>query len=548
VFLRILIVWVRLFPFVIAFLRDRRRWVLAGPPRLVSEDDDRKRARDLTATIASLGPSFIKMAQVFAIRGDIVPRVYLEELAQLHDRVPPFATGQLRRRIQDELKRPPELIFDRFDATPLAAASLGQVHRACYRGEEVIVKVLRPGVEELVATDVQIVRSLLFILEQLGDHHTIRAARTIIEEFSRVIAEEMDFEHEADNVERFQDMFRDSDFAIIPEVYREVTTRRVLVMKFYEGFRVTDVEEIRRHNIDIDRMIQNLIEFYDDQFLVHGFFHADPHPGNIIVRPDARIVLVDYGMVIEVSADFRRDVLKATIAAIRQDLDELINMFYKLDLIEPDVSPSSVKEAAQSILAIHFDQKLTQRQIQEISNQILSTFYRFPVRLPSSLVYILRTCALIEGIGLAYDPYFDLLRAGRPIAKKVIDRMLGPAGWPTVKDRMMKESVAVYTLLKDMESVFARMGRDQLRIRIHPADMDGLEKFISHLFRRVVMTIAGVGLAIVTSLIYVRVGSLIVLVIGLFFSVNLIALVFLLPNPQRYPFRVRRARRAGKML
>src|ERR1051326_5439448 len=476
--LRIIVVWYSLAPFVIAFLRDRRRWILAGPPRFLSDQAQHERARKLKARIASLGPSFIKLAQVFAIRADIIPHIYVEELSSLHDQVPPFPTPEVRKRIQSELKQPLEAIFESFNPQPLAAASLGQVHRARYQGEEVIVKVLRPGVEELVATDVQIVRSLLFVLEQLGDHHTIRAARTIIEEFSRVIAEEMDFEHEADNVERFQEMFQNSEFSIIPQVYREVTTTHVLVMKFYEGFRVTDVEEIRRHNIDIERMIQNLIEFYDDQFLIHGFFHADPHPGNILVRPDARVILVDYGMVIEVSADFRRDVLKATIAAIRQDLDELVNMFYKLDLIEPDVSPSAVKEAAQSILTIHFDKKLTQRQIQEISNQILSTFYRFPIRLPSSLIYILRTCALIEGIGLAYDPYFDLLRAGQPIAKKVIERMLGPAGWPTVKDRVVKEGVAAFTLLKDMEAVFARMGRDQLRIRIHPADMDKLEKFI----------------------------------------------------------------------
>jgi len=548
VFLRIFIVWFRLFPFVFGFLRDRRRWVLLGPPRNLSEDDHRKRARELTATIASLGPSFIKMAQVFAIRGDIVPHIYLEELSQLHDRVPPFPIAQLRRRVMDELKRSPEQVFDRFDPVPLAAASLGQVHRASYGGEDVIVKVLRPGVEELVAADIQIVRSLLFILEQLADHHIIRATRTIIEEFSRVISEEMDFEHEAENVERFQEMYHDSEFVIIPRVYREVTTTRVLVMRFYEGFRVTDVEEIRRHNIDIDRMIRNLIEFYIDQFLIHGFFHADPHPGNILIRTDAKIVLLDYGMVLDVSPDFRRDVLKATMAAIRQDLDELMNMFYRLDLIEPDVSPSSVKEAAQAILAIHFDKRLTVRQIQEISNQILNTFYRFPVRLPSALVYILRTAALIEGIGLAYDPYFDLLREGKPIAKKVIDRMLGPAGWPTMKDRGVKEATAAYALLKDMESVFSRMGRDQLRVQIHPADMDGLEKFFSHLFRRVVLTIAGAGLAIVTSIIYVRMGSLILLGVGLFFSVDIIALVFLLPNPQRYPFRMRRARRAGKMI
>ena len=545
---RIFVVWYRLAPFLLAFLRDRRRWILVGPPRFLSDEVHRRRARKLTARIASLGPSFIKLAQVFGIRADIVPLIYLEELAQLHDRVPPFPASEVRKRIQEELKRPLESVFEVFHDEPLAAASLGQVHRARLSGEEVIVKVLRPGVEDLVATDVRIVQNLVFVIEQFIDHHAIRAARAIIEEFSRVIAEEMDFEHEAENIERFGDLFRESEFVIIPRVYREATTKRVLVMRFYEGFRVTEVDEIVRHNIDVQKMIQNLIEFYGDQLLVHGFFHADPHPGNILVRPDARIVLLDFGMVLEITSDFRQDLLRIAIAGVRRDVDELIKLFYKLDLLEPDVTPSIVKEAAQAIMSIHYDKRLTQRQIQEITNQILNTFYRFPLRLPSSLVYILRTGVLIEGIGLAYDPHFDGIRAATPVAKKVVDRSLGPSGWPTIKDRIVKEGLGLYTMLKDMESVFARADRDQVRVRIHPADMDGLEKFISHLFRRVVMTISGVGLAIVSSIIYVRVGSLVLLGLGLFFSFWLIAIVFLLPNPQRYPFRLRRARRAGKML
>src|SRR5262249_20882536 len=149
---------------------------------------------------------------------------------------------------------------------------------------------------------------------------------------------------------------------------------------------------------------------------------------------------------------------------------------------------------------IHLDRKLTQRQIQEITYQILGTFYRFPLRLPSSFVYMLRAGVLIEGIALSYDPNFNSLSTAIPIYKRIVDRVIGVAGWPTVKDRVIKEAGAVYTLLKDMEAVFARAGRDQLRVRIHPADMDGLEKFLSHLFRRVVMTISGVGLAVVTSI------------------------------------------------
>src|SRR5215470_11814291 len=344
---RIFVVWYRLAPFLVAFLRDRRRWILAGPPRFVSEDTHRDRARKLTRTIASLGPSFIKLAQVFGIRADIIPQLYVEELRNLHDRVPPFPTSEVRKRIQGELKQPLDAIFETFELEPLAAASLGQVHRARYRGQDVIVKVLRPGVEELVATDIRVVQNLVFILEQFIDHHIIHSTRTIIEEFSRVIAEEMDFHHEADNVERFGDLFRDSDFVIIPRVYRDVTTTRVLVMQFFEGFRITEVDEILRHNVDTKKMIENLIEFYGDQLLVHGFFHADPHPGNILIRPDARIVLLDYGMVLEITSEFREDLVRVAIAGIRRDVDELIRLFYKLDVLEPDVSLSIVREAAQ---------------------------------------------------------------------------------------------------------------------------------------------------------------------------------------------------------
>src|SRR5262249_33629750 len=157
---------------------------------------------------------------------------------------------------------------------------------------------------------------------------------------------------------------------------------------------------------------------------------------------------------------------------------------YRLDLIEPDVSPATIKEAAQAILSITYDESRSARQVQEIANQILNTFYRFPLHLPSSAVYILRTLVLIEGIGITYDPKFVLGRAAKPVAKELVERVLGPAGLPTIKERVVKEGLALYGLLKNMESVFSRMDRDQIRFRIHAADVDGLEKFISHLFRR----------------------------------------------------------------
>src|SRR6185369_16438957 len=234
------------------------------------------------------------------------------------------------------------------------------------------------------------------------------------------------------------------NFVIIPRVYREVTTRRILVMQFFEGFRVTEVDEVLRHNIDTQKMVENLIAFYGDQLLIHGFFHADPHPGNILIRPDSRIVLLDYGMVLEVTPELRQDFVRLVIAAVRSDVDELINMSYKLDMIEADVSPSVVREAAQAIISIHLDRTLTQRQIQEITYQILGTFYRFPLRLPSSFVYMLRAGVLIEGIGIAYDPNFNSLTTAIPIYKELVGKAVGMSGWSTVRDRVVKEASALY--------------------------------------------------------------------------------------------------------
>src|SRR4029453_6004062 len=171
-----------------------------------------------------------------------------------------------------------------------------------------------------------------------------------------------------------------------------------------------------------------------------------------------------------------QDLVRMVIAAVRSDVDQLINLAYKLDMLEYDVSPSVVREAAQAVISIHLDRNLTQRQIQEITYQILGTFYRFPLRLPSSFVYILRAGVLIEGIGIAYDPNFNSLTTAIRIYKKLVDRPTGARGWPTARARLVKEGTALSTLLKDLESVFARAGRHQLRIRIPPADMAGMEK------------------------------------------------------------------------
>jgi predicted unusual protein kinase regulating ubiquinone biosynthesis (AarF/ABC1/UbiB family) len=543
---RAILVFVRLFPFVVAFLRDRRRFILFGRPLPLSEERHRRRAERLTRTLAGLGPTFIKLAQVFSARADILPEPYLGAIGTLTDQVPPLAPGIAEQVIAAELGRDAGSVFDGFHAEPLAAASLGQVHRAVYGGREVVVKVLRPGVEDMVRRDLDISFRILFLVNLLFPNHHTRAITTIVTEFAKRISAELDFREEARNAEILRRNFAQEPRVVIPEVVAPLTRRRVLVLEYVEGTRIDRLQErLAGGELSLDALIATIVEVYIKMMLEDGFFHADPHPGNLLVDARGRLVMLDFGMVLQVERETRARMVRTVAAAVRQDVDGVINGLYELGILDPDVDRGTVRDAAQELMSVALRDDVSPRQMQRIVEDVLRTFYDWPLMLPSDLVYFGRAAVLVEGIGLRYDPDFNTLAAARPVvarsAGRLMQGLLGGEGRPRVAEWGLDAAAAVRTV----RDLLRRVEREELRVRWHPRDTVELQRFLAQQVRRGLLAIFALGLGIIASIVYAASRRLEVLVLGLLLSVAMFALVFVLPshlfqNPLRFRKRWRR--------
>jgi predicted unusual protein kinase regulating ubiquinone biosynthesis (AarF/ABC1/UbiB family) len=536
----------RLLPFVLAFLRDRRRWVFFGRPAVRTAEHHRRRADHLTATIAALGPTFIKLAQVFSARADILPEPYLSSVGTLQDQVPPVPYEDICRVIEAELGAPVSDVFTDIDATPVAAASLGQVHRARLGEEHVAVKVLRPEVEALVALDLDISFRLLLLLNVLFPNHHVRALTNVVREFSVRVREEMDFREEARHIELFQKHFESDRRVRAPRVHTELTRQRVLVMEWVDGDKVDRLAgRFAKGDLDFTRLMQTLTEIYMRMLLVEGFMHADPHPGNILVQRDGTIVLLDWGMAVQLSRQTRESILRVALAAGRDDLDKMISGMYELGMIDPSISRSEIREAAAEILGVVTSvRELGVRRAQEMIRDIMDTFYTWPLMLPRELVYYFRAAALLEGIGFRYDPVFNGLDVVRPVVGRLrVELLAAVAREPKEFARNVIDDIR--SSLVAVRDLITRAEREEFRVRLHPRDVLQAERFLGLQVRRILLSIFALTTALITAIIFLAIRNVWLLFAGLLialfmFLITLVLPTHLLENPLRHARGVER--------
>ena len=538
--MRAFVIFSRLLPFVLAFMWDRRRFLVLGRPRRRDAERHRLRAERLTSTLAELGPTFIKLAQVFAARADILPEPYLTAIATLTDQVPPLPPGVAERVVREELGRDVGQVFGRCEPEPLAAASLGQVHRASYAGREVVVKVLRPGVEEVVGEDLDVSFRILFLLNLLFPNHRTRAITAIVSEFSKRIRDELDFREEARNAAMLRRNFQNEPRVVVPEVVTELVTRRVLVLEYVEGTRIDRLHErLASGELDLQRLVETVVDAYIKMMLEDGVFHADPHAGNLLVDTQGRLVLLDFGMVLQVERDTRRRLVETVLAAARQDVDGVINGFYELGILDPDVDRGTVRDAAQSLMAVSLKDETSPRQIQRLVEQVLNTFYEWPLMLPSNLVYFGRAGVLVEGIGLRYDPNFNALAMARPVLDRSAKRLVRGVLEQDPRTRVTDWTQEAFTLARTLRDLVRRVERDELRVRWHPRDTLELQRFLAQQVRRALLALFAFTVAVIASVVYLATRRLEVLVLGLFIAFGMFFVIFLLPthlfqNPLRF--------------
>jgi predicted unusual protein kinase regulating ubiquinone biosynthesis (AarF/ABC1/UbiB family) len=427
--MRALVILRYLLPLAVSFLRDRKRWLVVGAPVERSASFHRVRAERVISSIAALGPSFVKLAQVFSSRSDLIPEPYVSAISTLTDQVPPVPTPIIEHEIERAYGRPVRDVFERFETEPLAAASLGQVHRARYHGEEVVIKVLRPGVEELVRKDMALARPFLRWLERRVPNPHLRNIRTAIEEFAVRVPEEMDFVHEAANAQRIRENFAGNPRVVIPRVIGELVQPRVLVLEYVEGTRVDRLTSRPGDRAQDPRgIVSTVMEIYLRMMLVDGFFHADPHPGNVLVTPDGRVVVLDFGMVVPVTRELRWRLVTTIFAAIRRDSAGVVAGFESLGMIDPSADPAEVQGLADRLLMLAYVEMPMRDRVELVTNEVMAALYDWPVRLPSEMVYFARTAALIEGLGVRYDDNFNAITFASPIAIRMRREILASLG------------------------------------------------------------------------------------------------------------------------
>lgn len=418
--IRLVAICSRLVPHVLSFTRDRRRWIRWGGPVARSDAFHERRARRLVRDIAALGPASVKLAQIFSTRADLVREPYLSALGTLTDRVPPVPWTQIRSALRAAWQADPHTIVENLDPEPLAAGSLGQVHRARYQGRDVVVKVLRPNVEAVVLRDVRLARAIVNAVYTRFPHHHVLGFRVVLDEFDRHVREEMNFEREAMQCTHMRERFSDEPRVRIPRVEAALTRQDVLVLEFMEGIRIDALDaQIASGAVSARALIETLIECYARMMLRDGVFHADPHPGNLLVDAQGRLVLLDFGMVINVSLPVRKALFDTILAAIRNDAGATADGFFALGMVAPDTERESMRELVRVLLDIASEDTAMEERTRAIAERVMRELFNWPIVLPGELVYFARTAALIEGVGGRYDRRFNGITVATPIVLKL---------------------------------------------------------------------------------------------------------------------------------
>ncbi len=363
----------------------------------------------LRLALEELGPTFIKIGQFASTRSDILPEEFTRELSKLQDEVKPEAFVEIKRIIEKEIG-PIDEVFEEFNKEPIGSASIAQVYKARYKGKSVIVKVQRPGIARMVETDIRILKMLAKVAENNIPAFYGRRLDKIVDTFARMIYEEMDFLNEANNVERFRAFFHKDRRIYIPEVYKEISTSKVLIQEHIAGIKISDVKGMEKNGIDPRVIAQNGADIFLKQVLIGGIFHADPHPGNIFVKEENVLVPVDFGMVGRLTPKMRDEILNILIGVTEREPERIARVLLRIGIVEEGIDFDSLREDILYILNRFEGKNLRQISVAEFTNDINRVIRNYHIRIPQELLYFSKALSQMESIGKELDPDFDAIR------------------------------------------------------------------------------------------------------------------------------------------
>ena len=431
-------------------------------------------ASGLVTTITLLGASFIKLAQVLATRNDFFPPEYLSKLKTLHDELPAMDERSMQSVFDKAFAENP---FIRFEKEPIASASIGQVHEAWLDEEtKVAVKLRREGIETQVKADIRILNAFNVLFRPLFSHYTKNSIEAVITEFASMILKEVSLNQERANLLKFSEIYADMDVKF-PIAYESVSCDDALVMSFEEGFRFDDKDAMERYHIDIDKLIGTLVDFYTEQMLVRGFFHADPHPGNLLISKEGKLILLDFGMVKRVPNETRIAIIEMLKAANEQDYERYVSACKRLGVVAYDAPLSELAEFTERMFEIFKNDALDSSSMQELAFEVLEQTRNLPFKLPQDVIYILRVSAIIEGLGTSYIENFNGIKDILPILQKNIPRALGAN--ESIIETIIDEFQNLPLDLKALRNSIYRISEENLSVELSKPQLETLKKSLS---------------------------------------------------------------------
>ncbi len=417
----------------------------------------------------------IKVGQFLSSRKDFLPDEYIEELSELQDQVPPHDFVEIRQRIIDELGAAPEDIFSEFDKEPIAAASLGQVHRAVLKdGREAAVKVQYPGIEHIIETDIRMFEFLITLLR--GKMGWINL-RVLHEEFSKIVRAELDYVQEGRNADKFRKNFETDERVVIPRVYWKFTSAKVLTLEFVSGIKITECAVIKASGMDCKLLVGLLAETYAKMIFVHGFFHCDPHPGNIFAAEGPTIVFVDFGMVQEISDSTRRNLRQYARAVVEYDATDIVEALEKMGFLIDGADYGAIADVTQDLIDKYRYstpeelKALTVDDIAEELNNIRGVINNFQV--PNYFILLMRTIAMLNGMAYRLNPDVNMIEIARPYIREFL--------WGTKEESMTQIFTSLKRKLLELidlpaqtHAFLKKANRGELSFKLGKGDMQGM--------------------------------------------------------------------------
>ncbi len=462
--------------------------------------------RRLRMALEELGPTFIKFGQILSTRSDLLPPEYLEELSYLQDEVAPVSWDEAKRVVETELGAPVEDLFAQVDPVPIASASLAQVHVArLIGGEEVVVKIQRPGIEKTVNLDLDII----YDLAQTAQQRITAASRfevgDLAEEFASALRAEMDFRREAWNADRFRKNFADEPHLYVPKIYWDYSTHRLLVMERIQGIKIDDLDALTAAGYDRHRLSAHAANFALKEVLIDGFFHADPHPGNMLILPGEVIGVLDFGTVGRLDDTDRANLARLFIAAVQLDVDAIVDQLQRMGVAGYRVNRIGLQRDLKRVLMRYYGLPIYEIDAQEIAKAVQPIMYEYHLYIPTDFYLLMKTVIMMQGVGLNLDPDFDIFEAAQPYIGKLFRRMWLPSSWGPGVARLAldwKDFAAV--LPRKTTRILDQVERGQLTVQAELPQLEPTINMINRIINRIIFSVLMAALLVALALLIPR--------------------------------------------